>query len=197
MSIVFLPSEVPNHYPKHLLSLTEDSIVVVFVVQSLSHVWLFETPWTAARPASRPSPSPGVCPSSCPLVMPSSHIILCRPLFLLPSVFPSIRDFSNELAVHIRWPKYCSFSFSISPSNEYSWLISLQINWFDLLAVQVTFRSLLQHHISKVSNLCRSAFFMLQLSQPYMTTGKIIALTMRTFVSRVMSLLSTHWLGLS
>ena len=109
------------------------------------------------------------------LVMPSNHIILCHPLLLLPSIFPSIRVFSNESALQIRWPKYCSFSFSISPSNEYSGLISFRIDWLDLLAVQGTLKSLLQHHSSKAL-IWHSAFFMVQLSDPYMTTGKTIAL---------------------
>ena len=122
-------------------------------------------------------------------VMLSSHIIPWRPLLLLPSIFPSIRDFSNESAVHIRWPKSWSFSFSISPSNEYSGLIFLMIDWFHLLAVHGTFRSLLQHYISKASDLWHSAFLMVQLSQLYVTTGKTMALTIQTFVSRVMSLL--------
>ena len=120
-------------------------------------------------------------------VMPSNHLILCRPLLLLSSIFPSIRVLSNELALHIRWPKYWSFSFSISPSNEYSGLISFRIAWFDLLAVQGTLKSLLQHHSSKVSVLWCSAFFIVQISHPYMTTGKTIALTRWTFVSKVMS----------
>ena len=115
-------------------------------------------------------------------VMPSNHLILCHPLLLLPSVFPSIRVFSNELALCIWWPKYWSFSFSISPSNEYSGLISFIIDWLDLLAVQGTLKSLLQHHISKASILWLSAFFMAQLSHPYMTTGKTIALTRWNFV---------------
>ena len=119
--------------------------------------------------------------------MPSNHLILCHPL-LLPSIFPSIRVFSNE-SVHIRWPKYWSFSFSISPSNEYSGLISFRMDWLDLLAVQGTLKSLLQHHSSKVSILWCSAFFIAQLSHPYMTTGKTIALTRWTFVGKVMSLL--------
>ena len=123
------------------------------------------------------------------LMMASSHLILWCPL-LLPSIFPSIRDFSNESAVHIRWPKYWSFSFSISPSNKHSGLISLKIDWFNLLALQEIFRSLLQHHSSKVSIFWCSAFFTVQLSQPYMTSGKTIALTIWTFVSRIMSLLS-------
>ena len=122
-------------------------------------------------------------------VMPSNHLILCPPLFLLPSIFPSIRVFSNESVLHIRWPMYWSFSFSISPSNEYSGLISLRIDWFDLLAVQGTLKSLLQHHSSKTSILQCSAFFMVQLSHPYMTTGKTMALTRWTFVGKVMSLL--------
>jgi len=119
--------------------------------------------------------------------MPSNHLILCRPLLLQPSIFPSIRVFSNESVLHIRWPKY--WSFSISPSNEYSGLVSFTIDWFDLLAVQGTFKSLLQHHSSKASILQCSAFFMVQLSRPYMTTGKTIALTRWTFVSKVISLL--------
>ena len=122
-------------------------------------------------------------------VMPSSHLILCCQLFLLPSVFSSIRVFSSDLIVHIRWPKYWSFSFSISPSNEYSGLTSFRIDWFDLLAVQGTLKSLLQHHSSKASILQCSAFFMVQLSHPNMTTGKTIALTLWIFVSKVTSLL--------
>ena len=118
----------------------------------------------------------------------SSHLILCHSLLLLPSIFPSIRVFSNESVLHIRWPKYGSFSFSISPSNEYSELISFWINWFDLLAVQGILKSLLQHHSSKASVLWYSAFFMVQLSHPHMTTGKTIALTKWTFVGKVMSL---------
>ena len=119
--------------------------------------------------------------------MPSSHLILCRPLLLLPSIFPSIRVFSNESVLHIRWPKY--WSFCVIPSNEYSGLISFRMDWLDLLAVQGTCKSLLQHHSSKASILWCSAFFIVQLSHPYMTTGKIIALTTRTFVSKVTSLL--------
>ena len=123
------------------------------------------------------------------LVMPSNHLIRCHPLLHLPSIFPSIRVFSNELAVCIRWPKYWSLSFSSSPSNECSGLISFRIDWFDLLAVQGTLKSLLQHHSSKASVLWRSAFFMVQLSHPYMTTRKTIALTRWTFVGKIMSLL--------
>ena len=121
-------------------------------------------------------------------VMPSNHLILCRPLLLLPSTFPSIRVFSNESVLHIRWPKYWSFSFSISPSNEYLGLISFRMDWLDLLAVQGTLKSLLQHNSSKVSILLHSAFFIVQLSHTYMTTGKTIALTRQTFVGKVMSL---------
>ena len=118
-------------------------------------------------------------------VMPSNHLILCRPLFLLPSIFPSIRVFSNESALCIRWPKYWSFSFSISPSSEFSRLLSFRIDWFDLLAVQGPFKSLLQHHSSKASILWHLAFFRVQLTHPYMTTGKTIALIRWTFVGTV------------
>ena len=121
-------------------------------------------------------------------VMPSNHLILCHPL-LLPSIFPSIRVSYNESVLHIRWPKYCSFSFRTSPSNEYSGLVSFRIDWLDLLAVQGTLKSLLQHHSSKASILWHSAFFIVQLSHPYMTTGKTIALAVHTFVGKVMSLL--------
>ena len=121
--------------------------------------------------------------------MPSNHLILCRPLLLLPSIFPSITVFSNESALHIRWPEYWSFSFSISPSNEYSGLISFRVDWLDLLAVQGILKSLLQHHSAKASILQGSVFFTVQLSHPYMTTGKTIALTRQTFVGKVMSLL--------
>ena len=123
------------------------------------------------------------------LVMPSNHLVFCHLLFLLPSIFPSIRVFSNESALCIRWSKYRSFSFRISPFNDYSGLISFRIDWFDLPAVQGTLKSLLQHHISKASILLCSAFFMVQLSYPYMTTGKITAVTTWTFVDKVMSLL--------
>ena len=122
-------------------------------------------------------------------VMPSSHLILCHPLLLLPSIFPSIRVFSNESALHIRWPKYWSFSFNISPSNEHPGLISLRMDWLDLLAVQGTLKNLLQYHSSKASILQHSAFLIVQLSHPYMTTGKTIALTRWTFAGKVMSLL--------
>ena len=122
-------------------------------------------------------------------VMPSNHLILYRPLLILPSIFPSIRVFSNESALFIRWPKHWSFTFNISPSNEHSGLISFGMDWLDLLAVQGTLKSLLQHHNSKASVLRHSAFFIVQLSHPYLTTGKTIALTRQTFVGRVMSLL--------
>ena len=121
--------------------------------------------------------------------MPSNHLILCHPLLLLPALFPSIRVFSNESVLHIRWPKYWNFSFSISTSSEYSRLISFRMDWLDLLAVQGTLKNLLQHHSSKASILQHSTFFIVQLSHPYMTTGKTIALTRQTFVSKVMFLL--------
>ena len=167
-------------------------------VQLLTQVQLFATPWTAVRQASLS------ITISCSLfklvsiesVMPSNHLILCRPLLLLPSILPSIRVFSNESTLCIRWPKYWSFRFSISPFKGYSGLISFQIHWFDLLAVQGTLKSLLQHHSSKASFLWYSAFFMVQLAHPYMTIGKTIALTIWTFVGKVMSLLFmlSNWL---
>ena len=122
-------------------------------------------------------------------VMPSNHLILCRPLLLLPSIFPSIRVFSNESLLHVRWPKYWNFSFSISPSNEHSGLISFRMDWLDLLAVQGTLKSLFQHHSPKASILQCSAFFIVHLSHPYLTTGKTIALTRQSFVHKVISLL--------
>ena len=130
-------------------------------------------------------------------VMPSSHLMLCHPLLLLPSIPPSIRVFSNESTLCKRWPKYWSFSFSMSPSNEHPGLISFRMDWLDLLAVQGTLKSLLQHHSAKASILRCSAFFTVQLSHPYMTTGKTIALTRRTLVSKVMSLFSICYLGCS
>ena len=167
-------------------------ILLLFVLQSLSCVWLFVTPWTAAHQAS---PSFTISRSllellSIELVMPSNHLILCCPFLLLPSIFPSIGVFSKQSALCIRWPKYWSLSFSIGPSNEYSGLISFKIDWFDLLAVQGTFKSLFQHHNSKAAILWRSAFFlMVQLSHSYMTTGKTIALTGWIFVGKARSLL--------
>ena len=151
------------------------------------------TPWTAAHQASGSFTVSQSLLKLMPVesVMSSSHLILCRPLLLLLSVFPSIRVFSNKSALPVRWPKYWSFSFSISPSNEHSGLISFRMDWLDLLAVQGTLKSLLQHHSSRASILWHSAFFMVQLSHPYMTTGKTIALTRRTFVVKVMSLLFT------
>ena len=147
------------------------------------------TPWTAAHKASLSITNPRSLLKllSIESVMPSNHLILCRPLFLPPSILPSIRVFSNESVLHIRWPKYWSFSFSITPSNECSGLLSFRMNWLDLLAVQGTLKSLLQPHSSKASILQCSAFFMVQLSHPYMTTGKTIALIRQTFVGKVMS----------
>ena len=164
----------------------------VTVVQSLSHVQFFVTPWTAAHQASL---SFTISRSLLKLmkmesVMLSSHLImLCCPLLLLSPIPPSIRAFSNESTLHIRWPKYWSYSFSISHSKEHPGLISFRMDWLDLLAVQGTLKSLLQHHSSKASILLHSAFFTVQLSHPYMTTGKTIALTRRTFVGKVISLL--------
>ena len=160
-------------------------------VQLHSHVRLFETPWTAARQVSlfiTNSQNPPK-PMSIELVMPSNHLIFCLPLLLLPSIFPCIRVFSNESTLRIRWPKYWRFSLNMSPSNEHPGLISFRMDWMDLLAVQGTPKSLLQHHSSKASILWHSAFCIVQLSHPYMTTGKTIALTRRTFVGKVMSLL--------
>ena len=160
-------------------------------VQSLSRVRLFVTPQTAAHQASLSITNSWSLLKlmSIESVMPSNHLILCHPLLLPPSIFPSIRVFSNESVLRIRWPKYWSFSFSISPSNEYSGLISFRMDWLDLLAVQGTLKSLLQHHSSKASILRLSVFFTVQLSHLYMTTRKTIALTRRTFVGKVMSLL--------
>ena len=160
-------------------------------VQSLSHIQLFVTSRTVACQASLfiTNSRSLLKLMSIELVMPSNHLILCCPLLLLPSIFPSLRVFSNESALRIKWPTYWSFSFTISPSNEYSGLISFMMDWLDLLAVQGTLKSLLQHHSSKASIFRRSAFFTVQLSHPYMTTGKTIALTRRTFVGKVMSLL--------
>ena len=160
-------------------------------VQLLSRIRLFTTPWIAARQASlsitnyRSSPKL----TSIESVMPSNHLILCHSLLLLPSIFPSISVFSTESALHIRWPEYWSFSFNISPSNEHPGLMSFRMNWLDLLAVQGTLKSLLQHHSSKASILWCSVFFIVQLSHPYMTTGKTIALTRWTFVGKLMSAL--------
>ena len=163
--------------------------MTVSSVQLLSCVQLFETPWTTACQASvsitnsRSSPKP----MTIELVIPSSHLILCRPLLLLPSIPPSIRVFSNESTLRMRWPKCWSFSFNISPSSEHPGLISFGMDWLDLLAVQGTLKSLLQHHSSKASILLHSAFFIVQHSHPSMTTGKIIALTIWTFFGKVIS----------
>ena len=165
--------------------------MVLSSVPSLSCVQLFETPWTAACQASLFITNSWnlLKLMSIELVMPSNHLILCCPLLLLPSISPSIRVLSSESVLRIRWPKYWSFSFSNSPSNEYSGLISFRMDWLDLLAVQGALKSLLQHHSSKASILQCSVFFIVQLSHPHMTTGKTIALTRWTFVGKVMSLL--------
>ena len=164
-------------------------------VQSLSRVRLFATPWTEARQASL-----SIINSRSLLrlesVMPSNHLILCHPLLLPSSIFPSIRVFANESVLHIRWPKYWRFGFSISPSNEYLGLVSFRMDWLDLLAVQGTLKSLIQHHSSKASIFWLSAFFIVQLSHPYMTTGKTVALARWTFVGKVMSLLFNMLSGL-
>ena len=156
------------------------------MVQFLSHVWLFVIPWSAAHQTSLSITNSWTLLKlmSIESVMSSNHLILCHPL-LPPSIFPSIRDFSNESVLRSRWSKYWSFSFSISPSNEYSGVISFRMDWLDLLVVQETLKSLLQHHSSKASVLRCSAFFIVQLSHPYMTTGKTKALTRWTFVGKV------------
>ena len=156
-------------------------------VQSLSRVWLFVTPWTAARQASLSIANSQSLLKRMSLT--SNHLNLCHPLLLPLSIFPSIRVFSNESVLHIRWPKCWSFSFSISPSNEYSGLISIRMDWLRLLAVQGTLKSLLQHHSSKASILRHSAVFIVQLSCSYMTTERTIAFTRQSFVGKVMSLL--------
>ena len=164
--------------------------ISINTVQSLSCVQLFVTPWTAAQQASLSITNSWRLPklTSIESVIPSNHLILCHPLLLLPSIFPRIRVFSSESALPIKWPKYWSFGF-ISLSNKYSGLISFGMDWLDLLAVQGTLKSLLQHHSSKASILQCSAFFIVQLSHPYMTIGKSIALTRWTFVGKVMSLI--------
>ena len=155
----------------------------------LSHVQLFVIPWTTACQASLSITNSQSLFKlmSIKSVMPSNHLILCHPFFLLPSIFSSIRVFSNESVLPIRWPKYWSFSFSISLSNKHSGLISFRIDWLDLISVEGTLKSLFQHHSSKASILQCSAFFIVQLSHPYMTTGKVIALTRQTFVGKIMS----------
>ena len=186
---------------KHLVSQGRGSVDFSIVVRPLNHVQLFAMPWAAAYQAAL---SFTIFRSSFKLVsiesvMLSHHLNLCCPLILLASIFPSIRVFSKESVLHIRWPKDWSCSFSISPFNEYSGLISFKIDWFDLLAVQGTLKSLLQHNNSKASVPLCSAFFMVRLSHPYVTTGKTKALTMQTFVGKVISLLfnTTVWVCLS
>ena len=167
-------------------------------VQSLSCFRHFATPWTTACQASLSITNSRSPPKliSIESMMPSNHLVLCHPFLLLSSIFPSIRVFSNESSLRIRWPKYWSFSFNISPTNEHLGLISFRMDWLDL-AVQGTLKSLIQHHSSKASILWRSAFFIVQLSHPYMTTGKTIALTRWTFVGKVRSLLLICYLGWS
>ena len=173
----------PELRPDHHALLVYTMAVVV--VQSLCWVWLFVTPWTAAHQASLSTIFQSLLKlMSIESMMPSNHLVLCHPLLLLPSIFPSNRVFSNEPVLCIRWLKYWSFSFSISPSNEYLGLISFRIDWFELLAVQGTLKSLLQHHSLKASVLLCSAFFIVQLLHPYMTTGKTITLTRWTFVGK-------------
>ena len=163
--------------------------LVLSSVQLLSRVQLFATPWITARQASLSitNSRSSLRFKSIKSVMPSSHLILYCPLFLLPPIPPNIRVFSNESTLHMRWPKYWSFSFSIIPSKEIPGLISFSMDWLDLLAIQGTLKSLLQHHSSKASIIRHSAFFTVQLSHPYMTTGKTIALTRWTFVGKVVS----------
>ena len=183
----FNSSPIPFHILKVWTSLRKP-----LLVQSFSCVQLFATPWSVACQASLSIPSSQILLKlmSIQSVMLSNHLILLScPLLLLPSIFPNIRVFSNVLALRIRWPKDWSFHFSIGPSNEYSGSISFRFDWFDLLTVQVTLKSLLQHHNSKTSILQCSAFFMIQLSNPYMTTGKTISLSIQIFVDKVTSLL--------
>ena len=175
-----------HHYKELFISLNNG-----YSVQWLSHIQLFATPQTSACQASLSLTNSQSLLKflSIKSVMASNHLILCHPLLLPPSIFPSLSVFSNESVLCIRWPMHWSFSFSISPSNEYSELISFRMDWLGLLAVQGTLKSLLQHHSSKASVLQHSTFFMVQDSNPYITTGKTIALTIRTFVGKVMSLL--------
>ena len=191
---------IPCSGPEHPVSCIEPGLAICFTygnihqfssVQLLSPVWLFATSWIAAHQASLSITNfqSLLKLMSIESVMPSSHLILCSPLLLLPPIPPSVRVFSNESTLRIRCPKYWHFSFIISPSNEHAGLISFRMDWLDLLAVQGTLKSLLRHHSSKTSIFRRSAFFIVQLSHPYMTPGKTIALTRRTFVGKVMSLL--------
>ena len=196
--MIFITNPLTYYFPRfnncYLLSPLQNSSV-----QLLRHVQLFVTPWTAAHQASLSITSSWSLLKlmSIAVVTPSNHLILCHPLLLPPSIFPSIRVFSSESALRMRWWKYWSFSFSISPSNEHSGLISFRMDWLDLLAVQGTLKNLLQHRSSKASVVWRSALVTVQLSHPYMTTGKTIALTRRTFVGKLMSLLLMCYLGWS
>ena len=189
--VVFTPADwqMTNHFLLFINLLKRESIqpyLQFSSVQSLSCVQLFVTPWTAAHQASLSITNSRSLLKLIESVMPSNHLILCRPLLLLPSIFPSIRVFSNESALRIRWPKYWSFSFNISSSNEYSGLISFRMDWLDLLTVQGSL-NLLQYHSSKASILQHPTFFIVHLSHPYMTSGKSIALTRWTFVGKVIS----------
>ena len=197
-NLTFPMSSQRNYWISYLLlSLSEIWVLKFWVlfcqfssVQLLSRVCLFVTPWTAAHQAFLSITNSRLLKlMSIESVMPSNHLILCSSLLLPPSIFPSIRVFSNESALRIRWPKYWSFSFNISPSNEHSGLSSFRMDWLDLLTAQGTLKSLLQHHSSKASILQHSTLFIVQLSHPYMTTGKTIALTRLTLVGKVMSLL--------
>ena len=174
-----------------LVSAVQQSKWAISSVQALSHVWLFATPWTTARQASLSITNSWrlLRLMSTKLVMPYNYLILCHPLLLPPSIFPSIRVFSNKSVLPIRWPKYRSFSFNISPSNEYSGLISFRMDWLDLLAVQGTLKSLLQPQFKSINSSALSFLYIVQLSHPCMPTGKTIALTRWTFVGKVMSLL--------
>ena len=185
---------MPSSYLNESVSCSESQSV-----QLLSCVRFFVTPWMAASQASLSITNTRRLLKfmSIESLMTSNHLILCHPLLLPPSIFPRIRVFFNESALYIRWPKYWSFSFNISPSNEYSGLISFRMDWLALLAIQGTLKSILQHHSSNASILWCSAFFIVQLSHPYMTTGKTTALTRRTFVGKVMSLLFNMYLGWS
>ena len=178
-----------KHKLPKLLQEKIDSLYQFSLIQSLSHVRLLATPWTAAHQASLfiTNSQSLLKLMSIESVMPSNHLILCRPLLPPPLIFPSIKVFSNESVLHMRWPKFWSFSFSVSPSNEYSVLISFRMDWLNLLAVQGTLKSLFRHHSSKASIFWCSTFFVVQLSHPYITTGKTIALTRWTFVGKVMS----------
>ena len=189
MNLSMSEVEVTQNYLSKLVYFT--NWLTLSSVQSFIIVWLFETPWIAACQASLSITNSRslLKPMSIKLVMPSNHLILCCPLLLLPPIPPSIRAFSNESTLRMRWPKYWSFNFGISPSNEHPGLISFRMGWLDLLAAPGTLKSLIQHHSSKASIFWCSAFFIVQLSYSYMTTGKTIALTRRTFVGKVMSLL--------